>query len=59
MKLKNSQGQYLYAFALNPLLKLATFLDPGGAPDWSPEVADSIICLLADLGYVFTGDEDE
>ena len=61
MKLKNNEGQYLYAFALtlNPLPYLATFADPGSAPDWSPEVADSIICLLSDLGYVFTGEDDE
>ena len=59
MKLKNAEGQYLYAFALTPLPHLATFLDPSDAPDWSPEVAENIICLLADLGYVFTGEDDE
>ena len=59
MKLKNEDGQYLYAFALSPLPYLATFADPGSAPDWSPEVADSIICLMSDLGYVFMGDDDE
>ena len=59
MRLKNAEGQYLYHVALTPPYHTVETCDQVTAPDWPSDVAENIICLLADLGYIFTGEEED
>ena len=58
MKLKHAEGQYLAEIMVSDTFEVKC-LEKRWAVDWPEELAQNLICLLADLGYVFTGDEDE